>query len=154
MEQLFENLSWLSSEMWRRVSLLDRCRRFGETCVHLHGVTSQKIVAVRTSTLKRILWGFSRKPVDKIQVWFKKLTKLTENSHKDFHTYILWNVLLYFSENEKFSRKSSGENQITSLILNNFIFLNSRRLWDDVEKHGGAGRPQYNTGHALCVLQN
>ena len=42
------------------------------------------------------------------------------------------------SYNKFFSNKSCRENQNTNFTFNNFFFRISCRLWDNVEKHGGA----------------
>jgi hypothetical protein len=68
----------------------------------------------------------------------------------------LWEYLgEFFSEWEMFQTKVVDKIKTHVLCYVTF-FRKSCRLWDNVEKYGTAGQAtwQYNTAHALCMLDN
>jgi hypothetical protein len=94
-----------------------------------------------------------RKPVEKIQV------SLKSDKYKGYFTWrpmcVYYNLSSNSSENEKCFIQSCRENQNTPYAQCLFT-EKSCHLWNNVEKHGRVRQEtwQYNTAHALCMLDN
>ena len=73
------------------------------------------------------------------------------------NTYVhLWQYIAQFFVELDMFQTNVVEKIKTHTICSITFFRKSCRLWDKVEKYGRPGQPtwQYNTAHALCLLEN
>jgi hypothetical protein len=72
-------------------------------------------------------------------------------------TYVrLWNYIAEFFLEWEMCQTKVVEKIKTHILCSIIFFRKSCRLWDNVENYGTARQAtwQYNTAHALCMLDN
>jgi hypothetical protein len=105
--------------------------------------------------IKFDIWVFFENLLRKFNL-NENLTRILGTLHEDLCTFMIiscWIVLRM----RNISDKNCRENQNTHNMLKNIFFRKSCRLWDNVDNYGRARQntdDEYNTAHAICMLDN